>query len=88
MELFGRGYVIDHCIAFFKNRQEERLYKAYVTDVLRTLAELTGNIGGAKVSAQDFKEIAGYIKADERTGDDIAEEIIKRAGLRTKDEYI
>ena len=85
MELFGKGYVIDHCIAYFKNRREERLYKAYITDVLRTIAETAGGMAGVKIEAEDFKQLAGWVKEDDRTGDEIAEDIIRRAGLRIED---
>lgn len=35
MEIFGRGYIIEHCISAFKISQEEKAYKIYLTDVLR-----------------------------------------------------
>ena len=35
MEIFGRGYIIEHCISAFKVSQEEKLYKVYMSDLLR-----------------------------------------------------
>lgn len=35
MELFGSGYVIDHCISAYNLYTEDKIYKMYVTDVLR-----------------------------------------------------
>ncbi len=47
LELYGRGYVIDHCIAAFsrKNKTEakETIYRAYVTDALKVVAENTSH---------------------------------------------
>lgn len=38
LELFGRGYVIDHCIATYSRRTDEINYRVYVTDCLQGLA--------------------------------------------------
>jgi len=35
LELFGSGYVIDHCISAYNLYTEEKIYRMYVTDVLR-----------------------------------------------------
>ena len=35
----GRGYAVECCMAAFRRRQEERLYRAYVTDALKYIAE-------------------------------------------------
>ena len=43
MELFGSGYVIDHCITAYSLITEELNYKIYVTDCLKVL------IGGENV---------------------------------------
>lgn len=88
MELFGKGYVIDHCIAFFRTRQEERLYRAYITDILKVTAEMVATYTGAQITARDFMELAGWVKTDDRTGDEIAADIIKRAGLKVEHECI
>ena len=37
LEVFGRGYVIEHCISSFYKYAEEHTYRVYVTDVLRSL---------------------------------------------------
>ena len=39
LELLGREYVIECCLASFKDRQREASYKAYVTDALKAIAE-------------------------------------------------
>jgi len=35
----GRGYAVECCMAAFRRKQEERLYRAYVTDALKYIAE-------------------------------------------------
>lgn len=34
--------MLDRCISFFKIRNENRCYKAYITDVLKAIAETNG----------------------------------------------
>ena len=36
--MFGRGYVIEHCISSFQKYHEEKAFRIYVTDLLRALA--------------------------------------------------
>lgn len=39
LELMGRGYVIEHCIAAYRKNAVEKSYRAYVTDALRLQGE-------------------------------------------------
>ena len=41
--MYGRGYVIEHCAAALRERQSEKLYRAYVTDALMAIANNTAN---------------------------------------------
>ena len=47
LELYGKGYVIDHCASVYLERREERLYRIYVTDALKAIAENTTHYLGA-----------------------------------------
>ena len=40
LELFGSGYVIDHCVSAFKEKQEFEAYRNYVTDSLKVIGHL------------------------------------------------
>ena len=42
LELMGRGYVIEHCMSTFNNIQETKIYRSYVSEVLRALAKRNG----------------------------------------------
>lgn len=50
MELFGRGYVIEHCISalnYDRERERERKsFEMYVTDALMAIAENTTHLVG------------------------------------------
>jgi len=41
LDLYGKSYVIEHCISEYLKRREEKLYKIYVTDALKAIAENT-----------------------------------------------
>lgn len=93
MDLYGRGYVIDHVASFFRREQEEKRYRAYVTDALKALTENTthrlipgiGEVSyGSYMPTRWLKETQA--PEDKRSGDEIAEEIIRRAGLKLKNE--
>ena len=61
---------------------KDTAYRVYVTDCLKLIAENTGNIS-LKLR---YYDIIQPKKADTRTGDEIVEDIIKRAGLVVKSE--
>ena len=89
MDLYGRGYVIDHVASFFRREQEEKRYRAYVTDALKALTENTTHRlipGMGEVSYGSYMPVRWLQEAqkpeDTRSGDEIAEEIIRRAGLK------
>lgn len=55
LELYGRGYVIDHCIASLRKRNKELGYRVYVTDTLKMIAENTAKqVGGYSPSARYY----------------------------------
>ena len=61
---------------------KDTAYRVYTTDCLKLIAENTGNIS-LKLR---YYDIIQPKKADNRTGDEIVEDIIKRAGLVVKSE--
>lgn len=42
--MFGKGYVIEHCISLFSKKQIEKAYRIYVTDCLKAIAENTTHL--------------------------------------------
>lgn len=79
LDLYGRGYVFDHCIAAYEQEIKERRYRTYVTDALMAMAGNTARFSGGSVMgirwADDGKP------TDTRTGDEIAADFITRTGL-------
>lgn len=76
LNLFGSYYVIEHVIAEANKRSEERFYRIYASDMLKAIAESLG----AEVNERYVDLINNDV--DTRTGDEIAADIIKRAGLK------
>ena len=77
LELIGSDYLIDHVIAEHNLRYEEKIFRSYIADLLMILAE-------GKVAQIQYR-YADLIKKqthEEKTADEIALEVIERAGLK------
>lgn len=50
--MLGKGYIIEHCIAYIKQKAEEDLYRGYITDAFRVIANNTSHLreGGMEMS--------------------------------------
>ena len=81
--------MIEHCLSCLRSEQKEKLFRVYLTDALKLIAEntthfLVPGVGPADYGSriqQRWIELAEH-RQDERTGDEIAADIISRAGLR------
>lgn len=80
LDLFGKGYVIDHCIQAAKNEHKEILFRSYISDLLKAMAESNGVVVNYR-----YAEIILPKAKDNRTGDEVALDVIKRAGLKVKE---
>ena len=67
---------------------KDTAYRVYVTDCLKLIAENTANISRGQYMKVGYYDIIHQTKVDTRTGDEIVEDIIKRAGLGGKAEGI
>ena len=65
---------------------KDTAYLVYVTDCLKLIAENTANISRGQYMKSRYYDIIHPSKVDARTGDEIVEDIIKRAGLVVKAE--
>ena len=84
LQMIGKGYVIDHCVSLFKKKQEKKLYQIYVTDTLKLINDnIAKNFGGAMIKTK-YSELTQTVKEDNRTGDEVAREVIGRLGLKVK----
>ena len=65
---------------------KDTAYRVYITDCLKLIAENTANISRGQYMKSRYYDIIRPEKVDTRTGDEIVEDIIKRAGLVVKAE--
>lgn len=79
LELMGSGYVIEHVAAEHNSRMKEEMYRVYVTDVLKHIAESWG-------TALNFRyaEMIEEPKETEESGDEVALKVISKLGLKVK----
>lgn len=81
LELFGRRYVIDHCLTELERESKEQSYRVYVTSTLRMIAESTSKYGGGSYPMQTWLDIIKPTPVDARTGNEIVADIVSKAGL-------
>lgn len=73
MALYGKGYVIQHCISLFQEEQEIQSYRIFVTELLGGIAQGMG--------AQINKRYVDILyPKEEKSADDIINHI--KEGLR------
>lgn len=70
-----------YAMARFNQHQRDLAYRIYVTDCLRIIIENTAKMGGGSYITAKFSDIINPRPADNRTGEEIAADIIKRAGI-------
>ena len=74
--------MIDHCVDCWNEEQEEKTYKAYVTDVLQLICEnVAQSIPKGSYITAKWRELATDKPKDERSADEIAADVILHAGL-------
>lgn len=84
LELVGKGYVIDHCISLFNKQAREEAYRTYIADTLKALNDNFAKIFGGSYYQTRYIDAIKQEKEPEKSGDEIARDIIKRAGLKVK----
>ena len=70
-----------YAIARYQSQQRDLAYRIYVTDCLRMVAENTAKLSQGTYTTARFYDIVNPKQADKRTGEEIAADIIKRAGI-------
>lgn len=58
------------------------MYKVYVTDCLKAITDNTARYAGGNVMQKRYYDIIQHKKIDNRTGDEIVNDIIKGAGIK------
>ena len=70
-----------YAIARYQSQQRDLAYRFYVSECLRMIGENTAKVSGGPYMTAKFEEIISPKPADNRTGEEIAADIIKRAGI-------
>ena len=68
-------------MARYQSQQRDLAYRIYVTDCLRIISENTAKMGGGSYFTVKFSDIINPMPVDNRTGEEIAADIIKLAGI-------
>ena len=84
LDMIGRGYVVEHCVSSFNKRQKELAFQIYVTDTLKSIDEKLFNTFGGTAYKDRFIDRITSEKKPVKSGDEIAAEVIKKAGLKLK----
>lgn len=82
LEIIGREYIMQHCVAYMEQKMDERRYRAYITDALMAIAENTARFNGGKTMTGRWND--AYKPVDTRSGDEIAVDVIRNAGLQAR----
>ena len=70
-----------YAIARYQSQQRDFAYRIYVTDCLRIISENTAKMGGGSYITAKLADIINPKPVEDRTGEEIAADIIKRAGI-------
>ena len=70
-----------YAIARYQSQRRDLAYRIYVADCLRIISENTAKVGGGSYITAKLADIINPKPADNRTGEEIAADIIKRAGI-------
>ena len=79
MDLIGKGYVIKYCRALLRKKNEDFLYRNYVTDALMALVNSGSKYQIDKRYTEILKESMQRTK--EKTAEEIVADVMERAGL-------
>lgn len=79
--MFGWGYAKETCISLFKKEQEDKAVRIYYAECLRIITENTAKMGGGSYITVKLDDILNPKQVENRTGEEIAADIIKRAGI-------
>lgn len=70
-----------YAMARYQSQQRDLAYRIYVADCLRIATENTAKMCGGSYIAAKFTDIINPKPVDNRNGEEIAADIIKRAGI-------
>lgn len=70
-----------YAVARFLEKQRDNAYRFYLADCLRIISQNTANYGGGSYINQSLADILTPKPKDDRSGEEIAYDVIKMAGI-------
>ena len=70
-----------YALARYQSHTREVAYRIYVTDCLRIMAENMAKYSGGTYLTKRYADVVKRRPSDNRTGEEIAAEVIEKAGL-------
>ena len=70
-----------YAMARFNQHQRDLAYRIYIGDCLRIIGENTAKMGSGYYIIDKLADIINPNPVDDRTGEEIAADIIKRSGI-------
>ena len=70
-----------YAIARYQSQQRDLAYRIYVSECLRMISENAASGGGRSYMVVKFEDVINPKQVENRTGEEIAADIIKRAGI-------
>jgi hypothetical protein len=80
----GSGYVIEHCVSAFPDYCQEQAYRAYIADGVKCMSESIAMHFGGSYLQERYMDMISVAPIQEKSGDEIALDIIRRAGLKVR----
>lgn len=77
LDLMGSGYIIDCCIAAYNKKRERDNFEVYVTDAMAALINMW-----TRDKYPRYYDLIHPPKVDRRSGREIADEVLKKHGLK------
>lgn len=76
--------MIEHCASEYLEKVKKKEQAYYIADCLKSINKILANHFGGEYFNTGLRDMLDPQKEDTRSGDDIARDIIKRAGLKPK----
>ena len=77
-----------YALARYRTHQRDLAYRIFVTDCQRMISENTAKSVAGNYISKRFASLMSYVKEDTRSGEEIAADVIKKAGLVVKHESV
>ena len=66
----------------YQSQQRDLIYRIYVTNCLRIMTENTAKQAGGNYMTAEYEDLIKPKKKDNRTGNEIATDVIRNAGIK------